>query len=202
MGGNLRYLSHHETMDMFRRVLVRSGLDIYYSQGFNPRPKLSIPLPRSVAMVCHEELLTARVSADQSTDNKQCRERIVRQLPEGCELLTVEIVPGKVSYQPVAAEYGFAIPGELSDALEDKVERIRELLATGRSIVVKSTRCKDRDVAAFIESIGVENEMLHIKCTITPKGTIRTEEIFGLFGLEPCQLTGPVKRMSTQWNRN
>ncbi|MBN2271219.1 MAG: DUF2344 domain-containing protein, partial [Sedimentisphaerales bacterium] len=55
--GNLRFLSHAETMKVFQRACARAGLDVAHTEGFNPRPRLSLPLPRSVGVESDEELL-------------------------------------------------------------------------------------------------------------------------------------------------
>ena len=57
ISGSLSYLSHRETMTMFDRALVRAQVKLKYSEGFNPRPKLSLPLPRSVGIASDAELL-------------------------------------------------------------------------------------------------------------------------------------------------
>ncbi len=46
--GNARYISHLDTQRAITRALIRSGLPLYYSQGFNPHPKLVFALPVSI----------------------------------------------------------------------------------------------------------------------------------------------------------
>ena len=64
LSGSLRFLSHAEMLKVFQRACVRAGIKIQYSQGFNPRPKLSLPLPRSVGVETDEDLLCLRVARD------------------------------------------------------------------------------------------------------------------------------------------
>ena len=60
--GNLRFLSHAETIRLFERACVRAGIKLVYSQGFNPHPKLSLPLPRTVGVESDDDLLYLRFS--------------------------------------------------------------------------------------------------------------------------------------------
>ena len=60
--GNLRFLSHAETMSVFQRACVRAGIPVRHSEGFNPRPRMSLPLPRSVGVESDDELLVLVVS--------------------------------------------------------------------------------------------------------------------------------------------
>lgn len=46
--GNSKYVSHLDTQRAIQRALTRSGLPVYYSQGYNPHPKLVFALPVSI----------------------------------------------------------------------------------------------------------------------------------------------------------
>ncbi len=46
LAGDLRFLAHHDELRLLTRALVRAGWPLAYSQGFNPRPRLVLPLPR------------------------------------------------------------------------------------------------------------------------------------------------------------
>ena len=45
--GNLQYISHLDLQRSFNRVLVRAGLPLWYTKGFNPHIKMvfGMPLP-------------------------------------------------------------------------------------------------------------------------------------------------------------
>ena len=45
--GNLQYISHLDLQRTFGRVLVRAGLPLWYTKGFNPHIKMvfGMPLP-------------------------------------------------------------------------------------------------------------------------------------------------------------
>lgn len=66
--GSLRFLSHAETLRLFQRACVRAGLALRYSEGFNPHPKLSLPLPRSVGVESDDELLCLWVEREPPAD--------------------------------------------------------------------------------------------------------------------------------------
>ena len=43
--GNAVYISHLDLMRLFQRSFKRAGLPLTHTQGFNPRPSVSIALP-------------------------------------------------------------------------------------------------------------------------------------------------------------
>ena len=55
--GNARYISHLDLMRVFQRAFKRAGLPLTHTQGFNPRPSVSIALPLSLGVESLCELL-------------------------------------------------------------------------------------------------------------------------------------------------
>ena len=71
--GNAIWISHLDLMRLFQRAFKRAGLPLTHTQGFNPRPSVSIALPLSVGVESRCELLDfdldgAAVSAQQIMD--------------------------------------------------------------------------------------------------------------------------------------
>ncbi|MBQ0110113.1 MAG: TIGR03936 family radical SAM-associated protein, partial [Clostridiales bacterium] len=43
--GRLKYISHLDLQRAVTRLLLRSGIPIQWSEGFNPHPRINIALP-------------------------------------------------------------------------------------------------------------------------------------------------------------
>ena len=54
---NAIWMSHLDLMRVFQRAFQRAGLPLKHTQGFNPRPSVSIALPMSVGVESVCELL-------------------------------------------------------------------------------------------------------------------------------------------------
>ncbi|MCK4960084.1 MAG: TIGR03936 family radical SAM-associated protein, partial [Planctomycetes bacterium] len=87
---SLRYLSHRETLEMFQRALTRADIAVAYTNGFNPRIRLSLPLPRSVAVAAEDELLCVGIEETQPANAGRIEEEMSSQLPRGLKVLSVE----------------------------------------------------------------------------------------------------------------
>lgn len=72
--GRAIWISHLDLMRLFQRAFKRAGLPLKHTQGFNPRPSVSIALPLSVGVESRCELLDFDL--------------------EGCEVPCGEIVAG------------------------------------------------------------------------------------------------------------
>ncbi len=55
--GGAVWISHLDLMRLFQRAFKRAGLPLTHTQGFNPRPSVSIALPLSVGVESKCELL-------------------------------------------------------------------------------------------------------------------------------------------------
>jgi len=117
IAGSLRFLSHAETLKLFQRACVRAGIKMQYSRGFNPRPKLSLPLPRTVGVESEEDLLCLQANRDVNGPGLadyllRIKAGLSGRLPKHCELLSIEAEAPNVSFQPISATYIFPLHAE------------------------------------------------------------------------------------------
>ena len=204
--GNLCYLSHLETMAMFQRALVRSGISLCFSEGFNPRPRMSLPLPRSVGMISQGDRLCAQVCEPNSkVDAMQIGDRLAQQLPDGCCAQPAELHAGRASFQPVGAEYVFSLRPAGRPETGRKVEAVRNRLASGEAVLAERRLSrggtKQRDLRPYLKSLRSDSGRIVVEYAIRPDGSVRIDEIMSLLDIERGDLAEPVRRRSVQWVR-
>jgi len=205
--GNCRFLSHSETMRLFQYAAVRAEIDIRYSGGFNPRPRLSLPLPRPVGIEADNDLLCIRIVAEEpsSLDIETIMSKLRLQIPAGCELISgrrAESFP-----VPQQATYYFAIKQCVfqdqifREKLEGSAERLmaRDIIILQRQQDSKGFRTKDIDVRPYLDSIKFDDNGIAVECIINPCGTIRVEEVIKLIGIDAEILARPVRRTHIKW---
>ena len=86
--GRAVWISHLDLMRLFQRAFQRAGLSLKHTQGFNPRPSVSIALPLSVGMYSQCELLDFELDG-QVPSLEEIRDRLNRSLVEGVRILEV-----------------------------------------------------------------------------------------------------------------
>ena len=86
--GNAVWISHLDLMRLFQRAFQRAGLSLTHTQGFNPRPSVSIALPLSVGVESGCELLDFDLDGERVPD-EQIRDRLNAQLVPGVHVLEV-----------------------------------------------------------------------------------------------------------------
>ena len=80
-GEELKFLSHLDLMRLWERAFRRAGLDLAYTEGFTPHPRISLAAPLSVGMTSQAELMDVVLSRWMSPQSFIGQVR--GQLPEG-----------------------------------------------------------------------------------------------------------------------
>ena len=198
IGGSLRFLSHAETIRVFQRACVRAGVQIAYSQGFNPHQRMSLVPPRSVGVESDDDLLCLWLKEGQTAIDAEALKSV---LPGGIEIISAETSEAKNIPEPISARYVMKVQGQkIYDGVK---KRIADVLASDKFVVNRrageDSRTKLVDVRPFLEAIKAEPEGFTVDCKISAAGTIRVDEILGLLQLKTADLTGPVRRTSVKW---
>lgn len=84
--GSAVWISHLDLMRLFQRAFKRAGLSLTHTQGFNPRPSVSIALPLSVGVESACELLDFDLE-DVNVSCEEITERLNHALVSGVKVL-------------------------------------------------------------------------------------------------------------------
>src|SRR5437667_8214695 len=113
--GDLRFVSHHDLMRSFERMLRRAGLPFHSTNGFNPKPRLIFALSLPLGVVGCAEL--AELELDSIVAPGEIHERLAAQAPAGLSILHVERVDRKASAQVRCVRYHVDLPAEMRAGL-------------------------------------------------------------------------------------
>lgn len=204
--GRLAYLSHQETLTCLARALLRAGVPVVFSGGFNPRPRVSIPLPRSVGTQSDVERLCAVLSTAQPVDCGAIRLQLGEQLPTGCVLSDVWCVEGKRVFHPSGVCYVFTLAEDLNENRRAFLAQRQKAMKTGQRIEVQRYRARQNiqqpfDISGFVEALQFSQNRVEVCCRVSREGTVRIDELMQWLQLETEQLERPVTRTAIQWEQ-
>jgi len=91
--GKAKYISHLDLSATMQRALIRAGIALKYSEGFNPHPYMSVALPLSVGMESVCELMD--VGLIEALDLSELPGQITHCLPEGISIIDAYYSPSK-----------------------------------------------------------------------------------------------------------
>ena len=87
--GRALFISHINAMRNFEMAFQRSGMDLQFTQGYNPKPKLEFVNPLSLGVSGDNEVLLAELMLEPGVDQQMVKERLQDNLNEGYELKKV-----------------------------------------------------------------------------------------------------------------
>ena len=153
--GNAVYISHLDLMRLFQRAFKRAGLPLTHTQGFNPRPSVSIALPLSLGVESVCELLEFDLEGEKLA-GEEITQRLNSALIEGVRVLKVYEDGAKIKHLAlmdcvVTLEYDAGIPS-------DAQTRIESLFSQNEIIVEKKGKngVTEQNIAPMIRRIFVE----------------------------------------------
>ncbi len=209
--GVLRFLSHAETLRVFQRACARADVPVKFSQGFNPHPRVSLPLPRPVGVEAEDECLVVHVFRESGWDRGDAadlQDRLAAQLPPDIVLRSAVLMKAGASIQPEAAEYVLPLtPQAVMDKGEQVRARAEAFLAQDHVVVERAAaeeagkrrRGRRVDVRPFIKSIQEEENRVIVAYGVSNAGTIRVEEVLQLLEVTQADLAGPPQRRQPTW---
>lgn len=152
--GNAIWVSHLDLMRIFQRAFQRAKLPLKHSQGFNPRPMVSIALPLSVGVDSACELLDFELEGC----DVSCEEimlRLNQNLIAGVVIKEVYEQGRKIRDLTllrclVTLEYDNGVP-------EGAVEAVDNLFRQDSLVVAKKTKSgvQDQDIIPMIRRLEV-----------------------------------------------
>ncbi len=86
--GRAKYISHLDLMRSMTKAIKRSGLKVWYTEGFNPHAYITFPLPLSLGIESESECVDIRV--EDGVTAWEVKERLFNEMPEGLDLISVE----------------------------------------------------------------------------------------------------------------
>ncbi len=198
IAGDLRFISHHDSLRLFARAFARTDLPVSYTQGFNPRPRIRIALPRPVGVASLDErVLVEFVTA---VPPEEVRFGLSAQMPVGITILSADDVAAGDRMLPCRASYAVAIHRSTRGEIEPRITAFlsadsREIRRTNH----KTQSIKIVDIRPYILSMNVNDNCLNWSQEITMTGTARVSEVLDSLGLSSCDHLHRLRREKVEY---
>ncbi len=177
--GDLRWISHRDLARVWERLLRRAGLQLAFSEGFNPKPRISFPTALALGIEALDEVVELEIVGE--FDLATIEANVVEQLPEGMKLLEMRPLEsglGKARF--IAATYRALLPTELVAATTAAAEQLRQRDTIEIEREEKTIVCSTRDPHF---DVRVEESYLVFSLPAIAQGSIRPSELLTCLGL-------------------
>lgn len=152
--GRMKFASHLDMNRLMTRVIRRSGVPIWYTEGFNQHPYITFALPLSLGFTSDYEIMDIRIM-DAEFSNEMVKSALNSVFPDG--LVVTDVCDAVLKTGEIAfAE--FLITFESGD--KTFAQSLEEFLSQEAIITEKKTKkgmMKEIDMAPCIKSFSVSN---------------------------------------------
>lgn len=180
--GQAKYISHLDTNRVFSRALARAKINLWYTQGFNPRPYMSFSLPLSLGVESYCENVDLRI-LDDLTDEK-IKERMNNALPLGIRIVDV-YEDFMDCHDIVYSDYVYKFEFKDNETALKKIIAVLEsdeILAQKKAKQGRRRILKETDIKQFIvkynASIRDDNIVLNIRLLAGPDKNLNPTLLF------------------------
>jgi radical SAM-linked protein len=199
LDGDLRFLAHHDELRMLQRALVRAAWPLAYSHGFNPRPKLTVLLPRNLGCAAAEQV--ARVELSEPRSGDVLFDSLAAQLPADCRLRRVITPAARATPHPQGAVYELELDGPDLNGL---AKRVASVLASPTAVVARESApgqpTRPFDVRPYIKQLELRGNALRMELLFVEQRTARPAEIITVLGLAADAYYHRVRRAAVHWD--
>ena len=169
--GQAKYISHLDTNRVFSRAFARAKINLWYTQGFNPRPYMSFSLPLSLGVESYCENVDIRI-IDDLTD-EEIKVRVNDALPLGIRIIDV-YDDFMDCHDIVYSDYVYKFEFKDNELALEKIKAVLEsdaIMAQKKAKYGKRRVLKETDIKQFIVkyniSIRDDNIILNIFPTVS-----------------------------------
>ncbi len=188
--GRSRFLGHLDLVRALTMALRRAGIELAYSQGFKPLPRISLSPALALGIGSHAEYLDVDTHVP---FGEELIPRVNATLPDGLALTAV--VPVDLHVQALQdaiarAQYRAAVPGVAPAELARRAREFRES-ASWPLARVRKGRERTIDIRPLVDDVTVDGDgTLHFTIVMTKEGAARPAEVLGV-------LAGPAAEDAT-----
>lgn len=198
VAGDLKFISHHDTLRLFQRALARARLPIRFTQGFNPHPKMTMPLPRPVGVASEAECLVIETITD--LDPNDLRDRLDRHTPDDMSIRTARRLGDREKPQPDWVRYRLEPAQGLVPKIDERIDRVlaAEVIEVERRKPGDGT-VKTVDIRPYVMEIRTDGNAVEFALRVSERGTAKPAEIAALLGYDPDAINHEIRRMAVYW---
>lgn len=206
--GDIRYLAHNDMVRMFSKACARAELPVSFSEGFNPRARLTLPFPRPVGQRSDAERLQLDLSRHFETGDLVVR--LNKQMPNGVRALAATPSESSQPCRPCSVTYEVDVSG--LDAGSSDVTRLAQRIDSFLSSPVfeisrvrhRDGRVKVVDIRPFVDGLSVVENNIRMSILVTQSdgGLTTPAEVCQALGMDADVINHRVRRVKIQWFNN
>lgn len=211
-GEEIRFLGHLDYLRTMERVVVRSGIPIAFSEGFNPHMKISLDSALAVGVTADPLYMEIKLEKDMPIE--EVKERMQREMPKGMTIYHIEEAAQKwPKFVAFFNEDAYEMEGPVTEGAD--AEAAKEAIARFNALPsfiyqrVTPKKVREMDVKPMIMEpmkVRIEGERAYLTFSLirSNTGTVQPKDVWKMlaesFGLPwtpdafICSRTGTYRK--------
>lgn len=181
--GQMRFISHLDLQHLFERAARRAGIQLAYSEGFNPSPKIA--LASALALFMQSEAEIGEMELAEAIDINQFVSRMNETLPKEIQISSAKITGSQTSLASQIGRAKYRATAVLNDTQANASllrKRISEVLES-KSLEIACENKKALDIRPGIFELDLVSETplaIDLQIACGSRLHVKAQDLLGL----------------------
>ncbi len=165
--GRLQYVSHLDLVRTMHKIIVRAGLPLWYTEGFNPKPKMVFAAPLSIGTESVTEFVDIRLV--ERMDTAEALSRLNRNMTDEMQAISAYYPTTKLTELKWMS---YTILIKTNGACEELARKCEATLSEDKIEIEKRSKSGENvkvDIRPLIKSVNAvaDGESIRISCILS-----------------------------------
>lgn len=185
--GYLKFISHLDLVDLFQRTLFQNKVDVKFSEGFNPHPRMSIAYPLPLGIESNSEYM--EIYLNSKIDLKDFLIKMNERLPQGIKIVEAKYDDDEsISNKVKSVVYAFKLINTFYDKNKD-IDIAKELDKVNDMDIVEIERKRKKgkrrifvkeNAKDYLNRLELKDNAIYAYIKMSENGSLKPALVFDI----------------------
>lgn len=185
--GYLKFISHLDLVDLFQRTLFQNKVDVKFSEGFNPHPRMSIAYPLPLGIESNSEYM--EIYLNSKIDLKDFLIKMNERLPQGIKIVEAKYDDDEsISNKVKSVVYAFRLLNTFYDKNKD-IDIAKELDKVNAMDIVEIERKRKKgkrrifvkeNAKDYLNRLELKEDAIYAYIKMSEQGSLKPALVFDI----------------------
>lgn len=185
--GYLKFISHLDLVDLFQRTLFQNKVDVKFSEGFNPHPRMSIAYPLPLGIESNSEYM--EIYLNSKIDLKDFLIKMNERLPQGIKIVESKYDDDEsISNKVKSVVYAFKLLNTFYDKNKD-IDIAKELDKVNAMDIVEIERKRKKgkrrifvkeNAKDYLNRLELKDDAIYAYIKMSEQGSLKPALVFDI----------------------
>lgn len=185
--GYLKFISHLDLVDLFQRTLFQNKVDVKFSEGFNPHPRMSIAYPLPLGIESNSEYM--EIYLNSKIDLKDFLIKMNERLPQGIKIVEAKYDDNEsISNKVKSVVYAFKLLNTFYDKNKD-IDLAKELNKVNDMDIVEIERKRKKgkrrifvkeNAKDYLNRFELKEDAIYAYIKMSEQGSLKPALVFDI----------------------